>query len=389
MALVPFAYSVRSLWQRRGASFLAVLSIAATVAVLSGMLCLQQGFASVQTQGGRSDFAIFLRPGATNEGQSAFDLERARIVLKETPEIANDASGAPLAAAESFMAVALPKTSGGVTNVPLRGVQPATFAIHGADFRITDGRNFAPGTDEVIVGAAMTTRIQNCRVGDVLMINLTPFRVVGVFEARGSYRSEIWGDVDRMRAALQSEQYNRIIATLKPGILAKDVDARLENDPRTPANVVDEQTYLADQTGFLSGMLIVMGGFLGVLMGVGAVFTGTNSMLSLVAARTHEIGILLATGFRPWAIFVAFLFESLLLGLAGGGLGCLFVLPLNGMQTGTTNFQTFTDIAFPFRFTATVAIVAVVVALVLGVLGGAFPAWRASRLVPTQALRRG
>ncbi len=389
MALVPFAYNARSLWQRRGSTLLAVLSISATTGVLAGMLCLQQGFTSVQTQGGRSDLAIFLRPGAESEGQSAFDLERAQIVLKETPEIDTDASGAPLAAAESFLAVALPKTDGGVTNVPLRGVQTATFLIHGDDVKIrAGGRRFTPGTDEVIVGSAMTDRIQNCHVGDVLVINLTPFRVVGVFDARGSYRSEIWGDVDRMRQALKAEQYSRILAKLKPGISAKQVNDRLADDARTPAKVQDEVTYLSNQTEMLSGMLSVMGGFLAVLMGIGAVFTGTNSMLSLVTARTHEIGILLATGFRPWAIFVSFLLESALLGLCGGALGCLFVLPLNGMQTGTTNFATFTDIAFPFRFTATVGIVAVIVALLLGILGGAWPALRAARLTPTQALRR-
>lgn len=390
MALVPFRYNARSLWQRRGATLLTVLSIGATVAVLAGMLCLQQGFTRMQTQGGRSDLAIFLRPGATTEGESAFDRERVDVLLKETPEIAADAQGAPLAAAETFLAVSLPKADGGKTNVPLRGVQPATFAIHGDDVRVLDGgRRFAPGADEVIVGAAITDRIQNCHVGDVLTINLTPFRVVGVFESRGSYRSEIWGDVDRMRAALQNDLYSRILARLRPDATAKAVSARLENDRRAPAKVVDEVSYLSNQTGMLSGMLIGIGVFLGILMGIGAVFTGTNSMLSLVAARTHEIGVLLATGFRPWAIFLAFLLEAALLGLCGGAVGCLFVLPLNGMQTGTTNFVTFTEIAFAFRFTPEVLTAAVVFALFLGLVGGAWPALRAARLTPTQALRRG
>lgn len=390
MALVPFAYSTRSLWQRRGATSLAVLSIAATVAVLAGMLCLQQGFVTMQTQGGRTDLGIFLRPGANSEGESAFDLERAQVVLKEVPEIAVGENGAPLASAETFLAISLPKLDGGKTNVPLRGVQPATFAIHGDDVRIVPGgRNFMPGTDEVIVGQAMTDRIQNCKVGDVLVINLTPFRVVGVFEARGSYRSEIWGDVDRFREALDTEHYSRILARLRPEVAAKDLHERLKDHPRSPAKVVDEQSYLAAQTGMLSGLLGIMGSFLGVLMGIGAVFTGTNSMLSLVSARTHEIGILLATGFRPWAIFVSFLFEAALLGVCGGLLGCLLVLPLNGMRTGTTNFETFTEIAFSFQMTPSVLFDALRFAAILGIIGGAFPAWRACRMTPTQALRRG
>ena len=389
MALVPLQYTWGSLWHRRSATLLAVMSIAATVAVLAGMLCLQQGFLGVQMQGGRTDLAIFLRPGAKSEGESSFDLERALVVLKETPELATAANGTPLASAELFLALSLTKFDGGKTNVPLRGVQPASFLVHGDDVRIVKGRNFAPGTDEIIVGSAMSDRLQNGHVDDVLVINLTPFRVVGIFEGRGSYRSEIWGDVDRMRAALNSQHYSRIIGTLKPGTLASQVHERVKDDARSPAKVVDEATYLADQTGMLSGMLEVMGVALALLMGIGAIFTGTNAMLSLVAARTHEIGILLATGFRPWAIFVSFLFEAALLGLCGGFVGCLLVLPLNGMETGTTNFETFTEIAFAFRMTPTVVLTAVTVAIGLGLVGGAFPAWRAARMTPTQALRRG
>lgn len=389
MALVPLQYTFGSIWHRRGATALAVMSIAATVAVLSGMLCLQQGFLGVQTQGGRTDLAVFMRPGANSEGESAFDKERAQIVLKETPEFATGADGAPLAAAEMFLAVSLPKTDGGKTNVPMRGVMPATFAVHGDDVRIVEGDNLTPGTDEIIVGRSIKDRIQNCHVGDVLTVNMTPFTVVGVFEARGSHNSEIWGDVDRMRSALKFEHYNRIIGVLKPGVDAKDVHERLINHPRAPAKVVNEKDYLSSQTGMLSGLLGAMGGFLAFLMGIGAIFTGTNAMLSLVTARTHEIGILLSTGFRPWAIFVSFLLEAALLGLAGGIVGCILVLPLNGMQTGTTNFQTFTDIAFAFQFTPTVLGSALVTAVLLGVVGGAFPAFRAARLTPTQALRRG
>jgi len=389
MALVPLQYAFGSIWHRKGATLLAVMSIAATVAVLAGMLCLQQGFLGVQTQGGRTDLAVFLRPGANSEGESAFDLERSQIVMKESPEIQTDDNGAPMASAEMFLAVSLPKVDGGKTNVPLRGVQPMSFAIHGDDLKILAGRNLTPGTNEIIVGRSITDRIADCKVDDELELNMTMFRVVGVFEARGSHNSEIWGDVDRLRSALQFDNYNRVIGLLKPGITAEQVHERLVVHPRAPAKVIDEKTYLSSQTGMLSGMLGIMGGFLAFLMGIGAIFTGTNAMLSLVASRTHEIGILLATGFRPWAIFVSFLLEAALLGLGGGIVGCILVLPLNGMQTGTTNFQTFTDIAFAFQFTPTVLITALATAVILGVVGGAFPAFRASRLTPTQALRRG
>jgi putative ABC transport system permease protein len=111
-------------------------------------------------------------------------------------------------------------------------------------------------------------------------------------------------------------------------------------------------------------------------------------MLSAIAARTKEIGILLAMGFRPIPVFISFMFEAVLLGLVGGLVGCLMALPFNGIKAGTMNFQTFTEMAFAFRVTPAVLIVAIFFSLMLGVLGGALPAWRAARLRPTVAMRR-
>lgn len=123
-------------------------------------------------------------------------------------------------------------------------------------------------------------------------------------------------------------------------------------------------------------------------MGLAAIFTATNTMLAAISARTHEIGILLSSGFRPLPIFLSFLFESFLLGLFGGALGCLLALPLNGIETGTTNFNTFTEVAFAFRVTPVVLATSVAFAVGLGLVGGAAPAMRAALMRPTEALRR-
>jgi len=125
-----------------------------------------------------------------------------------------------------------------------------------------------------------------------------------------------------------------------------------------------------------------------VIMGLAAVFTATNTMLSAIAARTSEIGILLSLGYRPFPIFLSFMFEALVLGLLGGAAGCLMALPFNGIKAGTMNFQTFTEMAFAFRVTPLVLAVAVSFSLVLGLLGGAWPAFQACRMKPTEALRR-
>ena len=403
--LVPLSYNLRSLLVRRSTTLLTVLGIGATVAVVAGVLSLQQGFRSLYTSHGREDVAVFLRPGATGEGDSSFRRDKGLQLIKTLPEIAVDGEGQPLASMECYLAVRRSRAGGSgkdETNVPIRGVQPATFAIREGDLRLVEGRLFEPGTDEIIVGASLVDRIQDCRLGDVLTLNTTPFRVVGVFECPGPFESEIWGDLDRMLAALERYGPNRVIARVRPEAFAPALAPedlgyetrlgalaeRLKTDREVPAKVLTEREYLAAQTQMLSAVLVFLGGFLGLVMGVAAVFTATNTMLAAIAARTHEIGILLASGFRPFPIFLSFLSEALLLGLLGGLAGCLMTLPINGIETGTTNFQTFTEVAFAFRVTPTVLVVSVLFALVLGLAGGAWPAWRAARMSPTEALRR-
>ncbi|MFN0242243.1 MAG: ABC transporter permease [Planctomycetota bacterium] len=388
MALVPFSYNTRSLFVRRSATLLTVLGIGAAVAVLSGVLALQQGFQTLFTENGREDIVVFMRQGSTNEGDSVFSLERAQILMKTLPDFELDASGRPLVSGESYLAVRRDKVTGGETNVPVRGVQPMSFEIIGPSLRMVQGRRFTPGTDEVIVGVKLTDRVQNCQLDELVEFNTTPFRVVGVFEYDGPFSSEIWGDRDRLAEALERPIFNRVIAKLKPETDLEELKARMDADPQVPSKVMTERDYLTSQTQALSFVLNQLGLFLAIIMGIAAVFTATNTMLAALAARTQEIGILLSLGFRPIAVFFSFMLEALLLGLIGGGVGCLMALPIQGTDTGTMNFQTFTEVAFAFRLTPRVLMIAVGFATVLGLLGGAWPAWRAARMRPTQAMRR-
>ena len=188
---VPISYNLRSLFVRKSATLLTVLGVGATVAIVSGILALQQGFQTMYTAGGRPDLAVFLRPGATNEGDSQFSRDRGLKLIKSVPEIEVGPNG-PVAAMEAYLALLLEPVRGGLTNVPLRGVQPMTFEMRGDEVKIVEGRNFAPGTNELIVGSRLVDRIQNCHVDDVLMLNRTPFKVVGVFEHEGQFAGEIW-----------------------------------------------------------------------------------------------------------------------------------------------------------------------------------------------------
>ena len=388
MAMLPLRYNFDSLWHRRSATLLTVFSVAATVAVIAGVLALQQGFQNLFEVGGREDVAVFLRPGATTESDSAFPFDRADVLIKTLDEIELDENDRPLAARECYLAVRLRKRDGGETNVPIRGVEPASLALAEPKWTWVEGRPFERGADEIVVGRSLTDRIQNCRVGDVLEFNTARLTVVGIFDYDGPFGSEIWGDLERISQALELPVCSRVVAKLRPDVDLEAFAERLGEHQEVPASVIAEPEYLRSQTTMLAGVLSVLGTLLGVVMGAAAVFTGTNTMLAAISARTHEIGILLSLGFRPVSIFCSFLLESLLLGLTGGLIGCLLVVPLHGMSTGTTNWNTFTEVAFAFRLTPGLLGVAVGFALLLGLLAGAWPAWRAAQMAPTVALRR-
>ncbi len=386
MAL-PLGYSWRNLMVRRASTLFTALGIALTVAVFCGVFALRNGFQQLYTPRGETDIAIYLRPGANSEGESAIRREQADIIIKERPEIERDPQGNPIAAAESYLAVYMEKLDGGLTNVPLRGVQRKSFDLLPTPPQIVEGRMLRWGSNEVLVGQPLTSRMRNCQVGDTLTLNLTPFEVVGVFTTKGAAAGEVWGDVDRMMEALERPVFQRVIAKVDRTADLNAISEALREDARTPMQVLSEQEYLSQQTSFLSAGLLFLALFLTVIMGLAAVLGAMNTMLSSVSARTHEIGVLKAIGYKPPQIFGAFVFESALIGLVGGLLGLLIVLPFHGIETGATNWNTFTDVSFSFTLSPQIAVTAFLVAFTLGLIGGALPAWRAARLQPVDALR--
>ena len=385
---IPWSYPFRSLAVRWQAALFSAIGIAMTVAVLCGVFALRDGFESFMTTTGREDLLVYLRKGATSEGESGIPLSKVEDYKKSRPEVASE-GGQLLAAGETYIALFLPKADGlGEVNVPIRGVEETSFAIHGTDLKMVEGKRFTFGTNEIIVGRPIQSRIANTNVGDTLVVNITPFKVVGVFDHPGAYRSEIWGDVDRIAAALDRPVRQRVIARIKPGTDVAAVIKELADHKTLASKVVTEKDYFAAQTGILGGVLSFLGIFLTLILGLAGVLGAANTMLAAVGARTREIGVLRSIGFGGGAVLIAFLFEAALIGLAGGILGCLLVLPLDGIQTGTMNWNTFTENTFAFSVTPKLLLTGLIVAVVLGVVGGVIPAWRASRLKPIEALRR-
>ena len=387
MAL-PTGYTTRNLLRRRSQVLFTALGIGFTTAVLCGVLSLRNGFEQLFRPLGADEVAVYLRIGATSEGDSGIPRESARIIIKERPEILRDAAGRPLAAAECFLAMYMEKINGGLVNAPLRGIEAASLTLHPTPPQLIEGRWPDWGSDEVVVGRPLVNRMKNCALGDTLTLNTTPFDVVGVYEFDSSQGSEIWGPVDRMLEALDRPVYSRVIARVPLELDYEQATLELEQDPCLNFSITRQSEYLATQTTGLSTSLLVLSVFLTFIMGSAAVIGTMNTMLATVATRTHEIGILLAIGYSRIEVFLAFLLESAQVGLIGGAMGLLMVIPLHGVETGASNFNTFTDISFSFRLSPTIAITAVGLSFLLGIIGGAIPAWIAANRQVVDAIRR-
>ena len=385
---LPIRYSIRNALVRRASALLTALGIAMTVAVFTGIFALREGLEDIYRPRGRDDLAVYLRDGATSEGESGITREQVQILTKERPEVMRE-NGRPLAAAETYLAVFMDKIGGGRTNVPIRGVQDMTLRLHGDPLHVIEGRALQFGSNEIMIGKPLLGRIEGCQLGDTIKLNVTPFEVVGVFELPGAQGGEIWVDVERMMTALHQRVFQRVIARVDPATDYLRLNQALADDPRLPIKVSSERDYLAQQTTGLGTALAALAVLLTAIMGTAATLGAVNTMLASVAARVHEIGILLAIGYPGRSIFFAFLIESLVVGVLGGVLGMLLVLPLDGIETGAMNYNTFTDVSFQFRVTPTWLAISFFLACGLGVLGGVIPAALAARRKPVDALRRG
>jgi putative ABC transport system permease protein len=382
-------YAMRSLLVRRGGTALSVLSIGFSVGILVLVLALARGFELSLSKTGRPDNLLVLRQGATSEGESGISRDAARL-LRAYPGVATGAGGEPLSGPECYAALNLERATGGMANFSLRGVSPSSFAIR--DFLdIREGRRFQPGTREVIVGKSLLGRIKGCRVGGALDLQDEEWPVVGVIDSHGgAYDSEIWCDAEVFMQALNRPVYQTVILRRRDPAPARGEDpliAALQADQRLGVKVMTEPDYFASQAGMLGSVLKWVGYFIAGIMATGAAFGTAVTLLASLAERSREIGTLLALGFRPYQVLTAFLAEALVLGLLGGVVGVLLALPVNNVATGTMNWQTFTEQAFAFRITGDVVFAAVTFSTLVGVLSGLVPAWKASRVPPSVALR--
>ena len=380
--------TLRTLPQRAASSGVAVVGIAGVVIVFVAVLSIAEGFRAALADAGSPDTALVMRGGSDTELSSALRLATTRII-KDAPGVRQDAEG-PVASAELFVIINLPiRSTGTDANVPLRGVQPAAFGVR-EDVTITEGRTFRPGTNEIIVGRNAVEQFAGLELGSQHRWGENTWTVVGIFEAGGTIvESEIWCDVRVLQPAYRrGDTFQSVFAKLDSTQSFQEFKDALTADPRLDVMVEREGDYYAAQSQMIHGLITGIGSVIALLMGIGAVFGAVNTMYTAVASRTREIATLRALGFSSTPVVVSVLFESLLLSTIGGVLGgTLAYVGFNGYQTATLNWQTFSQVAFAFAVTPALLIQGIVYAVLIGLVGGLFPAVRAARLPIVTALR--
>ncbi len=385
---IPVVYNLRSVRQRWTSSVVAVLGIAGTVGVFVAMLSMARGFRATLMASGSPDNALIMRAGSNTEMVGAVMLDQVH-VIEGAPGIARGPNGL-LVSPEVVVIAPFPlKASGTDANVQIRGVNAKALEVR-PNVKMIEGTFLRPGLNEAVVGRNAVATYAGLDMGSTLHFSGASWTVVGVFDAGGSaFDSEVWCD-----SALLDQVYKR------PANVFQSVTVRLQSpeafqafkdsltsDPRLNFSVDRELDYYEKQSTQLTTLITVLGSIVAAVMGVGAVFGALNTMYSAVAERGREIATIRALGFGQGSVVISFTLEALLIAAIGGLLGCVAVLPLNGLTTGTLNFQTFSHLAFAFRITPILMVWGIVFALAMGLIGGAPPAIRAARRPVSAALR--
>lgn len=384
---IPLTYNFRNLVVRKTTTIMTALGIALTVAVLLAVLALMSGLQAALHSTGNPLDVLVLRKGSDSELVS--NMERADYQnMKFYPGIARDQHNEPLASLEMVTVVNLVSVDApDGNNVTLRGLSRQGLELR-QGLHIVSGRWYDSGKREVVVGESIAKRYPAARMGNKLHFAKGDWDVVGIMAAgESTANSEIFGDLNQI-----SSDYDRpdvlssILIRAQDAIAADALVKRISGDQRVNVTAQTEKSYYDAQSA--AGMPItVLGLFVSVVMAVGSSFAAMNTMFAAVSRRAREIGTLRVLGFSRGSILLSFFAESVLLSVLGGLIGCLLVMPLNGVTTGVGNFSTFAETAFNFAVTPKIMVIGVAFAVLLGAVGGFFPAHSASKKEILNALR--
>ena len=384
---IPFSYSFRNLWTRRLTTVLTASGMALVVFVFAAILMLAEGLRKTLVETGSYDNVVVVRKGSTSEVMSGVLRGQASIVENQ-PEIAIGENGQPLLAKELVVLIALPKRgTNALSNVVIRGMGASSAALR-PQVRLVEGRMPKLGLSEIIAGRSIAERFKGGGIGETLRFGMRDWRVVGIFDAGNTgFSSEIWGDADQLMQAFRRIAYSSVIFKLRDPSEFERVKKRIEDDPRLTLDAKRENRYYAEQSERMAQFLRILGTALTIIFSLGAVIGAMITMYSAVATRTGEIGTMRALGFNRISIMGSFIIEALLLGLIGGCLGLFLASFLQLLTISTMNFQTFSELAFSFTLTPGIVWKGLGFSLVMGFVGGALPAVRASRMNIVESLR--
>jgi putative ABC transport system permease protein len=385
MAL-PLKYNLRNLVVRKGSTLATAFTIGLTVAVFLLVMALARGIDQTLSSSGEPLNVIVLREGSTAELNSSVTREQFNDLMYLDGVVRE--GDQPLATGEMITLIYKPRkgmTQG--SNVTIRGVGPMSLKLH-SGFQTVAGRSFQPGLTEAVVSKRIAERFQGLDVGDKFRIQTTDYTVVGLFDSGGkAFESEIWVDANSLSSTIQNPTFSSVLLRARDESALSALTKRITDDPKLHLKALSERTFYEDQQGIASGALKGLAVFISFIMAVGAGFAGMNTMYASVARRTKEIGTLRVLGFSRRSILIAFLLESVGVALIGAALGILLTLPLNFVSTGTSNWATFSEIAFNFRVTPDLMISALIFGAIIGFIGSLLPSIRASRFRIVEALR--
>ena len=385
MAL-PLKYNLRNIIVRKGSTLATAFTIGLTVAVFLLVLALARGIDMTLSTSGEPLNMIVMREGSTAELNSSISRENFKdLMYLDGVEREGDQ---PLATGEIITLIY--KARKGMTqgaNVTVRGVGPMSFKLR-TGFQTVAGRIFQPGLTEAVVSKRISERFQGLEVGDKFRIQTTDYTVVGLFDSAGkAFESEIWVDINSLSSTTKRNDYSSALLLVKDQNALSALTKRITDDPKLHLKGLSERTFYEDQQGQASMSLKILAGFISFIMAVGAGFAGMNTMYAAVARRTKEIGTLRVLGFSRLSILVAFLLESISIAVIGAAIGIVLALPLNFVSTGTSNWVTFSEIAFNFKVTPDLMLSALIFGAVIGFVGSLLPSIRASRFKIVDALR--
>ena len=373
--------NLRSIPQRWGMSLATILSIALVVGVLLGFLALTNGFRATLSGTGSDNIAVLLRSGAQAELNSGFGRDTVRLI-ETSPGVARDADGEAILSAELYVITdATKRSTGNEASLSLRGVDEMAPRLR-ENFQLVEGRMFAEGSNEIVVGEGVIREFSGFDLNSTIRMGPNEWRIVGIFSTGGSvFDSEIWADIGTVQNLYnRGASYQSIRVQLDGENGLAELQDYVENEPRLDLDVETEKDFFAQSAGGLSNLIMYLGWPLAIIMAVGALAGAWNAMYASVDSRIREIATLRTLGFSGFAAFVGTLVESLLLAFIGGLVGALITYFVFDGVSASTMGGSFTQVVFSFAVTIQSVISGVILALVVGLFGGFFPALRASRV---------